>query len=236
MKKAGFDKDSLNIVATLNRKNFHVMDEFEQFAEQLSVSMNLSLFSPVGRGKGQEDLQLTTEQYCRFIFSLNTKGKNQVQGETKSAGTGCDNCSKITPSLKNTCGVVQSSLGIKYNGDLVPCHLFFASKDPKMNIGNILDKQIEDKLWDFFLDYIPTVDEKKDCTDCNVRYFCGGSCYAPGYNQDGTFKSAHPSCDRYKLYYSTLVESLGYTDEFAVFEEKLSKRLDQLADVNAVNG
>lgn len=49
---------------------------------------------------------------------------------------------KFVPSLKNHCGMVINVIGIKDNGDLVPCHLFFGSRTKDIIIGNIFDESI----------------------------------------------------------------------------------------------
>jgi radical SAM protein with 4Fe4S-binding SPASM domain len=239
LKRAGFSKKSINIVATINRKNFHVLHEFSQFAEDLDVNMNFSSFSPVGRGKLQDDLALTVEQYVRFVINSNEKGVAEIKENAvgkKDHSSDCTACSKLVPSLKNSCGIVERSLAIKSNGDLVPCHLFFASDDPEMIIGSILDTSIEDKLWGFYDRVVPTVDGKEGCKDCNVRYFCGGPCYAPGYFKDGRLNTPHPYCERYKLYFSALVDALGSKNEFEAFRENISKMLHERRSLSSQGG
>ncbi len=227
LKDAGFDKNNLNIVATINRLNFHVLHTFSEFAEKLNVKMNFSLFKKVGRGFSQDDLELTDEQYCQFILMLNEKKADVVlNGDQADGLSECESCSKMVPTIKTSCGIVKETLGIKCTGELVPCHLFFSADDPKMIIGNITERAIGQKLWAFFQENIPSVDEKGECRDCNVKYFCGGSCYAPGYFDGGSLSSATPSCSKYKIYFSSLIKALGNQDEFGAFRKILRSRFE----------
>lgn len=225
LKKAGFDRESLNITATLNRKNIHELHTFRQFADQLGVKMNFSLYQTVGRGKINDQLAFTEEQLIGFFMNTIKSQMEDTDLEiedftdrvTFNKSTG-----RLVPMIKNHCGMVANMLGIKANGDLVPCHLFFSTRDPGLIIGNILETDILEKMWRFFKG-IPVIDKKDGCKECSVRYFCGGSCYAGGYFCDGSFYTPNPSCLPLKKYYSTLMESLGKPDETTYLFEKLGK-------------
>lgn len=231
LKHAGFNKNSLNITAIITQKNIHSLHEFPQFAEDLDVNMNFSSFQPVGRGKICNELAVTKEQFFKFIIKLNERRQKDwikyIEENDLDLPDYKSDSNKIALFLKNRCGIVKRSLGIKSNGDLVPCHLFFSVKGPDMIIGNILEKSIADKLWDFYIKKIPTVDEKEGCKECNVRYFCGGSCFAPGYFKDGTFNTPHPFCERVKILYSAADNCLGSKDEIKCLGENIYKYLEK---------
>lgn len=98
---------------------------------------------------------------------------------------------EIVPSIKNHCGMVIKTLGVKENGDIVPCHLFFSSKE--FVLGNILNEGIIKKLV-HFLNTLPTIDEIEECNKCDIRYFCGNGCWASVYWRHGHFKGRNPYC------------------------------------------
>jgi radical SAM protein with 4Fe4S-binding SPASM domain len=216
LKEVGFEKDSINITATITKHNIEDLPGLSDFAEELGVSMNYSFFQPIGRGKKAIEMQFSKKQYLEFILSFMKAQKDIIPFEVEDYSRLTNNTEKLSgdliPSPRNQCGMVNGMIGIKPNGDLVPCHLFFFANDKKMLIGNILDEDIIVKMWNF-AKKIPTVDEKEECKDCNVRYFCGGSCYAPGYFQDGTLMTRCPTCDPVRDYYSELVKCLGEKNE-----------------------
>lgn len=216
LKEVGFDKNSINITATITKHNIEDLPKLANFAEELGISMNYSFFQPIGRGKTANELQFSKKQYFKFILTFMEAQKNIPPFEVEDYSMLINPIEKLSddliPSLKNQCGMVYGMLGIRFNGDLVPCHLFFSANDKKMSIGNILDENIVDKMWNF-AKKIPTVDEKKECKDCNVKYFCGGLCYAAGYFKDGNFMTRCPTCDPIRDYYSELVNCLGEKNE-----------------------
>lgn len=225
LKDAGFDKKSLTITATITRKNYHTLNEMPKFAEELGVKMNFSTFEPVGKGRLHDELALTPKQFIEFILGL--KNHTVKKKKNGSQGDNCENCASIKPRLKNMCGLVEKSLGIKSNGELVPCHLFFSVDSPDMIIGHILDESIEEKLWEFYIEKIPAIDEKEGCKECNVRYFCGGECAAPSYFKNGSLYTPHPFCERYKIYYSAVADSLGSKNEMETLRENIKSRLNR---------
>jgi len=216
LKDAGFNKESLNITATINKKNISTLQKLIDFAEKIGVSMNYSFFQPIARGKINKDLAFTPEDYLKFVYKLVkvTKEKHKLKTNefVKNNITQGKISNKMVPSIKNHCGMVEKLLGIKESGDLVPCHMFFSTNDSKVVIGNISEKSILEKMWNFYIN-TPTVDEKKGCKECNLRYFCGGACYAGGFFKDGNFYTPNPMCEGLKEYYRILIDCLGKDNE-----------------------
>lgn len=228
LKNAGFNNKSLNITATITRKNIHTLHQFPKFADHLGVSMNFSEFQPVGRGEINAELAITREQFLTLILQTGKHLLNTKKEEEKKEGNSgeANNGKRLVTQLKTDCGIVKKSLAIRCNGDLIPCHIFFPDDNPDIVIGNILDESTADKLWDFYLTKIPTVDEKEICRNCNVRYFCGGSCFGVGYFKDRTFHTSHPFCKRMKEYYTALVDALGSENEVKTLRSRILKALE----------
>jgi radical SAM protein with 4Fe4S-binding SPASM domain len=232
LKDAGFDRKSLNIVATITQKNIHTLHQFPKFADDLGVSMNFSEFQPVGRGEINAELAITKKQFLKLILQTGEylpEPKKETETEEKKKEGNCgeaNNGPRLVTFLKTDCGIVKKSLAIRCNGDLIPCHIFFPDKNPDIVIGNILDESTADKLWDFYLTKIPTVDEKESCRNCNVRYFCGGLCFGVGYFKDRTFYTSHPFCKRMKEYYAALVDALGSENEVKTLRSQILKALE----------
>ena len=112
----------------------------------------------------------------------------------------------LIPRIINCCGMGHKTLGVKENGMVVPCHLFFSCAE--YELGNVLDDNIMEKLFSF-ANSLPTVDEIEECKECNVRYFCGNGCWAHVYWAYGHIGRKSPYCDFYKRYFSAVLWNLG---------------------------
>lgn len=111
------------------------------------------------------------------------------------------------------------TLGVKEDGALVPCHLFFSSED--FALGNVLDDGILERL-SAYAEGLPTVDDVEGCRDCEVRYFCGNGCWAHVHAVSGTLHGRNPYCGFYKRYFSAVVWNLGAPDAM----ERIARELD----------
>jgi len=125
----------------------------------------------------------------------------------------------LIPRIINCCGMGHKTLGIKENGMIVPCHLFFSSEEHE--IGNIFDENITEKLFSF-ANSLPTVDEIEECKDCNVRYFCGNGCWAHAYWEYGHIGKRSPYCDFYKKYFSAVLWNLGMENTMTRIYDELN--------------
>ena len=80
--------------------------------------------------------------------------------------------------------------GISIDGSVYPCHRFFGTEEYK--IGNIregIDHKKEEVITRI------SVDERKECCNCDVRYFCGGTCYYESLVNMGDIHKREPlSC------------------------------------------
>jgi radical SAM protein with 4Fe4S-binding SPASM domain len=223
LKSAGFTRDTINICATINSYNLWTLERFRKFANDIDVSMSFSLFQPAGRGAIHPNFKLKRNEFGHFLINLwdQLKSESFLFGSIEDVNLSFDKLSqKMVPIVKNRCGMVEKLIGIKENGDCVPCHLFFSVGAEGIVIGNVMEETIGDKMRNF-LNRLPTVDDKEKCKECNVRYFCGGGCYASSYFEYGSFFKPHPNCEEYEKYYSSVLSCLGKEDEAGCFYKAL---------------
>ncbi|MCP2598713.1 radical SAM protein [Candidatus Aminicenantes bacterium AC-335-L06] len=215
LKNANFRKEQLYITATITKINIDTLIKFSDFGKRLEVETGLSFFQPVGRAFNKNVFALLKKELIKFFFE-----KLKKQSKLYEPNPDCLNIpdqkvtSKIIPSLKNYCGMGFKTLGVKENGSVVPCHLFFSSND--FIIGNILDKDIVKKLI-LFLNSIPSIDEIHECKKCDIRYFCCNGCWANVYWHHKTFNGRNPYCEFFYDYFSSIIWNLG--------EEKETERI-----------
>ncbi len=206
LKEQGYRQDQLYITATTTRENIAGLSQYAKFADRLGVMPGTSFFQPVGRGhfnKGR--LACSEREILDFILHRMKEKKAAI------AGVSVDISDKqvddaLIPRIINCCGMGHKTLGVKENGMVVPCHLFFSCAE--YELGNVLDDNIMEKLFSF-ANSLPTVDEIEECKECNVRYFCGNGCWAHVYWAYGHIGRKSPYCDFYKRYFSAVLWNLG---------------------------
>jgi radical SAM protein with 4Fe4S-binding SPASM domain len=211
LKERGFQQNQLYVTATTTRKNISALNRYAAFAEDLGVTPGLSFFQPVGRGHlNRNSLACTEREMLGFVLSKMKTKRASLTASCPDANVLAKLIdSSLVPHIINCCGMGYRTLGIKENGQVVPCHLFFCGTEYGM--GNILDDDIVDRL-DAFIGTMPTVDDIEECRDCNVRYFCANGCWANVYWTYGHLDKKNPFCEFYKKYFSAVIWNLGLDD------------------------
>lgn len=217
LKEQGYRKDQLYITATSTRKNITGLKQYAEFAERLGVMHGTSFFQPVGRGH-RNKASLTCSQQDMLDFILcKMKEKKETIASTCADIPANQVADALIPRIINCCGMGQKTLGIKEDGTVVPCHLFFSCTE--YELGNILDDNIFDKLFSF-ANSLPSVDDIEECKDCNVRYFCANGCWAHSYWEYGHIERKSPYCDFYKKLFSAVLWNLGMENAMTrIFDE-----------------
>jgi len=207
-KKAGFAKRQIVMTATLNNHTYKYLDEYKRFAEEKEVLSSLSMYQHVGRGAENDEFAIADDQVNKVLFGVMTSRSQARLEDIENPHEKYDK--RLVPGIRNECGMIVKSIGIKQNGDLVPCHLFLSSRESIM--GNIFDEDILKKIYQAYR-ALPRVDDIEKCKDCDVRYFCGNGCYANTYWSYGTFNRANPYCEFYKNYFGSIINNLGKKEE-----------------------
>lgn len=68
------------------------------------------------------------------------------------------------------------------DGSIYPCDSFVGMKE--MLLGNIFDSNADLEKFSLF-----NVDKRKPCSDCEIKYICGGDCYYNSYIKGGQISS-----------------------------------------------
>lgn len=206
LKAQGYPRDRLYVTATTTRRNVGALERYTAFAERLGVTPGASFFQPVGRGRRHADrLACSERELLRFVVC-------RMRDQRAALVTACGEVpaapvsDALVPRVVNCCGMGDRTLGVKEDGTVVPCHLFFSSRE--LVLGNVLDDDVAARLaaWSGAL---PTVDDVEECRDCDVRYFCANGCWAHVYGAHGRLDRKNPYCAFYRSYYSAVVWNLG---------------------------
>ena len=99
------------------------------------------------------------------------------------------------PAFENPCGVknrcgIGSSLHITPEGDIYPCWGMIGRMDPLGNAATDFDGAVVGYL-EGSLDGIYSMDAREKCKDCDVRYLCGGICFALDQSDCSEIRSSY---------------------------------------------
>jgi radical SAM protein with 4Fe4S-binding SPASM domain len=202
----GYGKDELFVTATTTRRNFEGLQQLHDFADGIGVTAGASFFQPVGRGyRHQASLVCSERQMLDFLVCRMKQKKEALDIACADQPVGYV-ADALVPRVINCCGMGLKTLGVKDDGTVVPCHLFFSR--PEFGIANVLEDGFLEKL-SAYANGLPTVDDIQGCKDCNVRYFCGNGCWAHVQSARGAVDGRNPYCGFYKKYFSAVVWNLG---------------------------
>jgi radical SAM protein with 4Fe4S-binding SPASM domain len=222
LREEGYRPDQIYTTATTTRRNIAALGGYSAFAERLGATPGTSFFQPVGRGHcNKNTLACSPREMLDFLLGKMKDKREVVEGLSPGPSSG-QLSEALVPRIINCCGMGQKTLGVREDGTMVPCHLFFSSAE--YEIGNILEDDITDKLC-FFAHHLPTVDQIEECKDCHVRYFCGNGCWAHAFWANGTILSRNPYCEFYRTYFSAVLWNLGMKDAMTRIYEALEAKI-----------
>lgn len=209
--------NSLVISFTPTKFNIEDLPNIPQFALDHGIdSLHITRLMPVGRGKANmEDIEPDEETYAdcmkRFVENYQKvinlihikRETEQAMLEEKdktkyiSLTFAGDQTFKIAYRSKRPgCGAGLGSMSINYDGNIYPCA---SLHNNDYVFGNIRENSI-DEVIDNAMKFMKKhcVDNIPGCSDCKLKYFCGGGCRACalGCNEDILGKDT--MCDRYK--------------------------------------
>lgn len=169
---------------TVNKLNIH---DVENMARKYGNKLTFQpLFHAGNAKKNEPDISITGKEYYTALsnaFGVNPMGY-------------CD--STLTAARQHRrckCAVGGSEISISETGDVYPCQLLHY---PQFLIGNIHN----DKIADLY-EKSPVihqcakmvVDNIKGCSDCFLKYVCGGACRARAFHECGDIFSSGTFCE-----------------------------------------
>jgi radical SAM protein with 4Fe4S-binding SPASM domain len=169
----------VNAAALICHTNYPYLEDIRLFLKEIGDSYVINPLYPIGRAKGS-DLLLEPEEGLQVRLGRIESGRIRTT---------------FTP--RDTC-IIGMPLYVRPDGDVFPC---FYLQIPEFKLGNIRDDSLEDiyktDLMQQLLDI--TIKDIKGCTECDLRYFCGGACRGSAYREAGSLYVPDPlDCDVYK--------------------------------------
>lgn len=198
---------NITIAPTINKKNKDRIESIVSLAKELEVGLDPQMFQEVGRGGLHSDeLSMSEKEKMDVYIRLwrECKSKNYDKYSIKKF---FDN----NTAPKQYCSAGKSQICVDVDGDVYPCSVLEGNE--QMKLCNIFDsmnlqKNIKkSKCYNSIL--LQSVTDKKECSSCNINYFCGGGCLA--VHHDG-----NESCNHCRDYKNVLSDLIWSTNDYTL--------------------
>lgn len=188
---------NVHIIPTIHTKNCSDIQVYASLAKKLNATMNYSLLSaPFDEGlRGLLFTEKSLVQLAEMILDCNSRHFSLNKGEPIN----------LDISACETCGAGHKNLSVAANGDLYPCHMLHRRE---FRLGNVLKDDIVSILEKGRFTPV-VVDEIEDCSECDVRYLCGGGCRARAVYETGTIAGKDPYCALMKTFYRKMFKEMA---------------------------
>jgi len=199
-----------SVTVVVHQENKHEINKLANYISmELKVPFRLDRVIPSGRALSN-DISVSNEEFYRILRQIPNSNK-ELATKVCDSSNAIINKSHIAPS----CGVGESYLFIKNNGDVVLCPTMTEKEDPRFKSGNLLFESIKD-IWENH----PTFKEHREiqCQNiniCPVANTCKGGCRSNAYLLHGSVSAPdelycnlhknktsnyNPYIERYKTY------------------------------------
>lgn len=104
---------------------------------------------------------------------------------------------------RGCCGAGCGTLSVAANGAVYPCHLLH---DARFEMGDLFDGTVEEAQRSAVRESFRRLDPDRleGCSECGIRYLCGGGCRARSVFSNGSIDGKDPYCLLMKEYYGRL--------------------------------
>lgn len=178
----------VSIVFTIHHGNVLRCRDLISFASMLNVDLRFSVLTAEAFQQDRPALLFTPQDYQvyhDFVMSQNSNISDE--DDAISDELGC----------VISCGAGKSMVSISSDGTIYPCHMFVNRRQFAM--GSALSDNIHDVINNPESNpfYWLNVDSFPKCSDCHVRYLCGGGCRFRAYAVGGQIDDVDPMCKIY---------------------------------------
>ncbi|QSZ26727.1 thioether cross-link-forming SCIFF peptide maturase [Aceticella autotrophica] len=105
------------------------------------------------------------------------------------------------------CGAGFEYVAVTPNEEIYPCHQFVGNEEYKL--GTLDQGIVNDGIRQLFMG--SDIYKREECTDCWVRFFCSGGCFANNYNMNGDINKPYKlSCEMQKKRFECAIAVKAY--------------------------
>ncbi len=180
----------INLMVTVNRDNWLVVEELIYLAEKLNVhSISFGRLVPIGNGCVYSDKILLAEEHQQVVerilrtklemikngSSLKIIFKEDMLWQLYASDLGIINGDNSNYFRAFKCGIFKTYFAIDFNGDVYPCRRL------PLIMGNIFIDTIEKLLNNEVINNLRNMSNHENCNECDLNFCCTG-CIAQKYH------------------------------------------------------
>jgi len=187
------------VTTAITKFNYHELKDIVLFLNHLNINFfKFIIVNQLGRAVDSEVVDYNISRIYEELFFLAQEHQAFYTSMRDSTLANIIACN-VAGLFFNRCGVgIQKDYYIQSNGDVFPCR---ATILPEYKIGNVRTDDISsfDTLPSSVLGNLSqlSVDSlNTDCSECTVRYWCGGDCRGETYQSTGDIYAKAPHCKK----------------------------------------
>lgn len=171
----------VSMIVTLHKRNIDYISEYTRLSQELRVPFSFSMLT-IPHGQECNGCELEESDYLRI---------GNILGKKSLPLSDVPFCGVL--SCKRSCGVGRTIISVASDARIYPCHML---QDGAFCIGNALEDDICECIK---INAAWSVEQIDECRNCEVKYLCGGGCYARRiFNYSCIDLSHDPCCNIYK--------------------------------------
>ena len=188
-----------HIIATIHAFNIQNIPSYFELARSLNVGINFSLLSCTADDKHLKRLIPDDNALERLAEIL-------IENADQNAFS-CGFNLNGSISARGWCGAGRTCLSVSHEGLLYPCHML---QFDGYTIANLLKDSLADVEEKIDNSPFSTLDVESisGCSNCSMKYLCGGGCRARSLYAYGDVQSCDPYCALAKKFYGLLGDLL----------------------------
>lgn len=184
-----------HLIPTAHAGNIDALGEYAALADSLGATMNFSLLSAPAENDELSAVlpdDAALERLAQATLALSRDGV-PVLSDTP-----------VSTRLMTTCGCGAgcAMVSVSADGEVFPCHMMH---DEVFSLGSLLE---DPGCLAARRAPAPRVGELVACSDCEIRYLCGGGCRARAYFATGGVEARDPYCALMRTFYRLLFEAM----------------------------
>lgn len=177
------NKAKLQVSMTVTKRN---INNIESMVNKFGSLLSFAPLFKAGRAKNNKRLSITGREYYNALNSIDNVNPMSYL---------CSSLDRAKKQRIMKCAIGDAEISISDTGDVYPCHLLHL---PQFLAGNVKEKSLEaiyqtsDNLKSCRQLNVLNV---KGCKQCDIRFICGGSCWARAFYEKKKINVSDDFCE-----------------------------------------
>lgn len=215
-----------------NKLNMANLEKYFDLMKNLGVK-KIRLTPLMNMGRAKDNLErVSLDDFIEHIYEIISRREDLLDYIDETTFMGLVMNARFSEKMIS-CGAGIITITISPEGDIYPCLNLY---DDKFKISNILAEnyidefitsQTRKRLSESNIDNINNI-----CSECNIRYFCGGKCRGETFQETGDITLPYPYCHEIKRALEKIFWILTENPNLGERKEKeISNRINQYGEL-----